>query len=88
MCAAVSVQSQSVVQAQSGLFDKIGGPKKFGRAAEKDVDLELSAELLEIDERTVELRVTTKLPKEYYIYSMNPDFDGKSSIELTELGEL
>ncbi|MFN8708923.1 MAG: protein-disulfide reductase DsbD family protein, partial [Planctomyces sp.] len=82
------VQSQSVVQAQSGLFDKIGGPKKFGRAAEKDVDLELSAELLEIDERTVELRVTTKLPKEYYIYSMNPDFDGKSSIELTELGEL
>ncbi len=55
---------------------------EFGGAAEPAGDLELAATLKSVDASTVELSVIVTLPEDYYIYSMDPSFDGKAEISL------
>lgn len=60
-----------------------GQTLNFGDTSTDDVDIDVSAQLLAVDDRTVDVQVTVQLPEGYYIYSMNPAFAGKSAIALT-----
>ena len=75
--------------AQEKFPDFLNGPLTFGGAVEDDdADIQISALLKPLDETTVDLQVTVKLPDGYYIYSMNQAFSGHAEIKLTHAAGL
>lgn len=74
----------NVSNGQDQFFDPLNG---FGIGKSAADPLVISAELVPIDRRTVELRVTATLADGHYIYSMDPSFGAATKIQVTNGGE-
>ncbi|MFN9719289.1 MAG: hypothetical protein ACK58L_11370, partial [Planctomycetota bacterium] len=65
------------------------GVLSFGNTSKQDIpEVEITARVRKTDRDSAVIEVTAELPEVYYIYSMDPSFDAKTEIELTELGGL
>lgn len=79
VCSSVSV-------AQKFDLGELGSAEVFGSVT--DAEANVSATLTSIDAQTAELKVTVKLPNDFYTYSMNKSFSAATTITLSEAGGL
>jgi thiol:disulfide interchange protein DsbD len=74
--------------AQEPLPNLLDSPLQLDSLSDESDPLSVTAELVSVDSKTAELRVTASLSDGYYIYSMNPGFGGATKISLSDEGAL
>lgn len=72
----------SISVAQQLDLGELGAPEVFGNVT--DAEATVSATLTALDAQTAELKVTVKLPDDFYTYSMNKSFGAATTITLSE----
>ena len=86
--ATLTVLFLQAAHAQQDADGLLGGPALFGNTSGPDVDVEISAVLKNVEGGRTEVQVTAFVPEGYYIYSMNPSFNGATKIALLDTGPL